>query len=319
MKKKILLIVSLTIVVVFCFFLFAPITFGIKKQIIISAPIIKVANEVTDLKNWTHWNAALKAIDSSLIRSSEKTDNNSWLRANNDQYDVVSKNAANIIVKEENAGKEIYHSIFVFPDSNTDMTHVVWIENLPPFAWVKEKISPAGNIEKNLQDLKNYFEDTRQYYGADIRIQPPTDTLVLTKIITTSKKDQIIVLADLYKKIIAYSNENNLGINENTARMANFYEINKDSVKVLAAIPVKKRVPLKNNFSYMDLPPNGKILTAFYEGDYAGFKKLYSAMNRYIYDKHLKTVAIPYEKYFTDPKSASDSLHMKIELCFPVH
>jgi effector-binding domain-containing protein len=240
------------------------------------------------------------------------------LRTNDDQYYVVSKNAANIIVKEENAGKQIYHSIFVFPDSNIDMTHVVWIENLSPFAWAKEKIYPTGNIEKNLQNLKNYFEDTKQYYGLEIQIQPVTDTLVLTKTITTSKKNQINALANLYKNIIAYSDENDLGVNANTPRMANFYEINKDSVKIMAGIPVNKKASAKNDFSYMEMPSHGKILTGFYEGDYAGFKRSYSNMNRYIFDKRLKPVAIPYERYLTNPKTREDSLHMKIELCFPV-
>jgi effector-binding domain-containing protein len=319
MKKKSLIIVSLVVVALLCFFLFAPVTFGIKKQIIISAPLIKVANEVTDLRNWIHWNTSLKTKDSSSFKMSETTNkNNSWLRANGHEYYIVNENPADIIVKEENTGKEIYHSVFVFPDSNIDITHVVWIENLSPFAWIKEKIVPAGNIEKNLQNLKNYFENTKEYYGLDVRIQPPADTLVLTKIITTAKKDQINALADLYKDILAFSDENNLGINENTPRMADFYEINKDSVKILAAIRVNKKAPLKNNFSYMELPSHGKILTAFYEGDYAGFKKLYNNMNRYIYDKHLKPSAIPYERYLTNPKNREDSLHMKIQLCFPV-
>jgi hypothetical protein len=318
MKIKFLLIASLIIIALFCFLLFAPITFGIKKEIIISAPLIKVANEVTDLRNWIHWNAALKTKDSSSFKMSETTNkNDSWLQANGNAYLIVSQSPANIIVKEENTGKEIYHSIFVFPDSNIDITRVVWIENLSPFRWAKEKIAPAGNIEKDLQNLKNYFEDTKQYYGLDVRIQPPGDTLVLTKITITTKKNQLSVLADLYKDIIAFSDKNNMGINENTPRMANFYETNKDSVKILAAIPVNKKVSVKNNFSYMELPSNGRILTAFYEGDYVGFKKLYNNMNRYVYDKHLKPSAIPYEKFLTNPKNREDSLHMKILLCYP--
>ncbi|HSZ85847.1 MAG TPA: hypothetical protein VK787_07435, partial [Puia sp.] len=95
MKIKFLLIASLIIIALFCFLLFAPITFGIKKEIIISAPLIKVANEVTDLRNWIHWNAALKTKDSSSFKMSETTNkNDSWLQANGNAYLIVSQSPA---------------------------------------------------------------------------------------------------------------------------------------------------------------------------------------------------------------------------------
>jgi effector-binding domain-containing protein len=319
MKKRILLIVSLIIVVVFCFLLFAPITFRIQKQIIITAPLIKVANEVTDLKNWLHWNIGLKTKDTSSFKMSEKTNNNNaWLRTDNDEYNIVNENAADITVKEKNAGKEIYHSIFVFPDSNIKVTRVLWIEKLTPVNWLKEKSDPSVNIEANLESLKNYLEDVKQYYGFDIQLQKIKDTLVIAKITVASKTNQQKTLADLYKDILAYANKNDLGINDTTPRMVNFYEINKDSVKIMAAIPVNKKAPLINDLSYLEMPSHGKLLVGFYEGSYTGLKKLYTAMNRYIVDKQLEIIAAPYERFLTNPVSSYDSLHMKIELCYPI-
>jgi effector-binding domain-containing protein len=66
------------------------------------------------------------------------------------------------------------------------------------------------------------------------------------------------------------------------------------------------------------MPSKGKMLTGYYEGVYPGLRKLYEAMDRYVTDKRLKLIAVPYERYLTDPRSAADSLHMKIELCYPV-
>jgi effector-binding domain-containing protein len=66
------------------------------------------------------------------------------------------------------------------------------------------------------------------------------------------------------------------------------------------------------------MPSHGKLLVGFYEGSYTGLKKLYTAMNRYIVDKQLEIIAAPYERFLTNPVSSYDSLHMKIELCYPI-
>jgi effector-binding domain-containing protein len=318
MKKKFLLVTSLIIIVFICFFLVSSVTFRIKREIIIGAPIINVSGEVTDLKNWFHWNLELKNKDISLFKMSAQTNrNDSWLRTNDNTYRIVSDNAASIIVKEDNSGKEMVHSIFVFPDSNVMVTQVLWEENLTPFNWLKEKLHPSDHVEANLKSLKNYLEDVKQYYGFDIQSKTVLDSLVITKITITPKANRIKALANLYKDIFSYANKNNLGINDATPRMVNFYEINKDSVKIMAGVPVNKKAPLSENISYVQMPAHGKMLVGYYEGDYTGFKKIYGAMNKYIFDNRLEVIAAPYERFLTNPVSARDSLHMKIELCYP--
>src|SRR5579862_3661835 len=319
MKRRILLIFSLLVLVAFCIFLFAPITLRIEKQIIITAPLINVANEITDLKNWLHWHVGLKIKDTSSFKMSEKTNaGNAWLRTGNEEYDVVNENAADIIVKEKKAGKEIYHSIFVFPDSSIKTTRVLWVKNMTPINWLEEKLNSSGNIEENLASLKSYLEDVKQYYGFDIQTEKIKDSLVIAKIKVTPRTNRLKMLADLYKEIIAYAYKNNLGITDTTVRMVNFYDINKDTVKIMAAIPVYKKAPLTNDLYYFEMPSHGKLLVGSYVGDYAGFKKLYTAMDRYVLDKRLELVAAPYERFLTNPVSAYDSLHMKIELCYPI-
>jgi effector-binding domain-containing protein len=68
----------------------------------------------------------------------------------------------------------------------------------------------------------------------------------------------------------------------------------------------------------MAVPPKGRAVVGYYEGNYAGLKKLYAAMEKYIYDKHLHPVAAKYEKYLINPHSSADSLHMKIEIYYPI-
>src|SRR5579862_355696 len=167
MNRKFVLISLVILIALFCFFLFGPVAFGIKKQITISGSIITVSRQVTELKNWPHWNEALKKQDSSLATLSGQ--NKSLLRYQDLEFAVLKDNPADITVKESSGNRKIYHSIFVFPDTNSALTHVVWIENLPLFSWMKEKMHSSGIVEKNLANLKNYIEDPKEYYGFDIR------------------------------------------------------------------------------------------------------------------------------------------------------
>ena len=161
------------------------------------------------------------------------------------------------------------------------------------------------------------METPNLYYGYLIEKRGVIDSLVMTEKIITLKKNQTSAIIKLYRDILEYASMNNFNVNASSPRMANYYEINKDSVQIMAGIPVDKKAPEKSNISYLEMPSHGKMLVGHYEGDYAGLKKLYHAMDKYLIDKHLHTIASPYEKYLTNPKSSDDSLHMKIDSGIP--
>ncbi len=320
MKRKFVVIASIVLILLFGFLFFAPIEFGIKKQISIKASIIDVAKQITDLRNWPHWNTTLKKQDTSLFQFSNSTNNvNSFLRFNNREYRIIQQNAVFVVVRENNEKeKPVYHSLYAFPDSFGRSTNILWIKNVSPFTWLKEKIKPSGKVEADLNSLKNFMEDPQQFYGFNIHVGPVVDSLVITKSATSLKTNVPRTISGLYKNIFEYAKENNIYVPENFPRMANFYPINKDSVKIMAGISVNKKAPNKNGITFLEMPSHGKMLIGEYEGDYAGLKKLYAAMNKYFTDKRLQLIAAPYEKYLTDPQSAQDSLHMKIEIYYPI-
>jgi len=82
---------------------------------------------------------------------------------------------------------------------------------------------------------------------------------------------------------------------------------------------LNKRVPEKNGIKYLKMPPIGRMLVGEYDGDYHNIQLLYRSIERYMSDKHLRKVALPYEKYLSDPQSPTDSLHMRMEIYYPIY
>jgi effector-binding domain-containing protein len=98
--------------------------------------------------------------------------------------------------------------------------------------------------------------------------------------------------------------------------MATFYDETKDSIHIAAGIPVSSRIsPAEDGIRLLEMPQKGKILVAKYQGPYRDIPRLYGAMRKYIFDKKLKPVGAPYEKFLSSPR---DSLNMIIELHIPV-
>jgi len=319
MKKRIWILIVCLLLLVVSFFLWAPVHFGIKKEIIIRVPIYNVSGKITNLRNWKQWYPALKNIDtSSFIYSSITNQNNSFLQAGDHLYTIININPAYILVKDEaKNGKKDYHSLYAFPDSMGAVTRVSWIKSVSPFNWLKELIHPDQNMKDGLNNLKKTLEDPTEFYGFPIAIGPVTDTIVATKKTVVKEVDKIATLRRLYMEINQFAKENN--IVSGNVRIANFSFESPGNLKISAGIPVTKKGPEKNGITYLEMPRGGKMLIGQYEGPYSGLTKLYTAMEKYITDKQLHKVALQYEKYLTDPLSADDSLHMKIEIYYPIY
>jgi effector-binding domain-containing protein len=314
-RKSLLVIIALLIII--AVIAWAPLHFEIKKEIRIETPIEYVGRQFTDLRHWKNWNVAVRRLDSSGIKYSASSSGiNAFLQSGDLLFTIIQTNPAFVLVRSGRPGTREYHSLYAVSDSFGKSTEVTWTRSLPPARWLKEKIIPDGEMEEGLKNLKNTLEDPLHIYGFPIRIGPVTDTLVITCTATCAKKDKIAELNRLYQGIYGYAKRRKMPVAD--SRMANFTFRGKDSLQIDAGIPTSVNGDPENNISVLRMPTRGRMLIGSYEGPYSGLGKLYSAMGKYTRDKRLMKVAAVYEKYLTDPKSATDSLHMKIELCFPV-
>src|ERR1700729_1869064 len=137
MNKKKTFITLSVLVLLICFLFLAPLTFGIKRQISISIPVMRVAVQVSDLKNWPHWNNTLEETDGAPIRMSPVTNEiGAWLQTSDRRLYVTQYTPSFVVVQETVGSSSVYHEVFVKADSNVNKTIVVWIDNFTPMAWI---------------------------------------------------------------------------------------------------------------------------------------------------------------------------------------
>jgi effector-binding domain-containing protein len=317
MRRKILFIIFSILVIVTGFLIWMPVRFEIKKEISVNEPVEYAGSPFTDLRQWKNWNVEIRSLDSSSMSYSDRSSGiSAFLRSGENIYTITETNPAYVQVRADHRGIKEYHFILAVSDSIDKTTRLIWIRSLPFIGWLKEKLFTGKEMDQSLKNLKYIIEDSLRLYGFPISIEKVKDSLVVTKVAICANKDKILFLGRMYYSIFEFAKKKEIPLSN--CRMANFSLSGRDSIRISAGIPTTKKGFSDQQISILEMPSHGRMLVGHYEGPYSGLGKLYAAMERYSRDKRLLKVAMVYEKYLTDPKSAEDSLHMRIEIYFPI-
>lgn len=319
MKKKTWLATGIILAII-AGLLFAPFRFSLKESITIAVPIENVYKQFNDLRNWERWFPSLINKDSStsLSYSGHTTGAGAYQIYKGHRYTLLGNNPGFMQFKEDKGPFPVYNTMISIPVSPQNHTLIKWIRSGNLLFWLNSKINGDVEMKTGLSNLKSYMEDPVKRYGFPIEILPVTDTLVLTKNATTTRKGQFLTLSALYSDIYEYAIRQNIPINRQGPRLANFSPTGLDSVRVFAGIPVHKRGKKEKDINYLNMPASGKMLVAHYKGPYTKLNQVYIVLEKYIRDNVLQKVAISYEKYYTYPLTNEDSLHMVIEVLYPI-
>ena len=195
-------------------------------------------------------------------------------------------------------------------------TNLSWTKSIPLSSWLREKLHGSNEMRNGLEKLKKNSEDPEFAYGFPIYIGPVADTLVITKKTIAPREQVVPALKNLFGELKAYAAENR--ILTAPYRMAAFNYHGNGEVEIMAGIPAENKAPEMNGINYLKMPRGGRMLVGKYEGPYTSLHNLYSAMEQFRIDRALQGIAVKYEKYLTDPVTHEDSLHMKIEIYYPI-
>lgn len=151
--------------------LFIPSRLMVTRAVVINAPADTVFNEISDLKNWKHWQPVF-INDSAKIKFNSGTDGTS----NSCEWDSKGKNNSIQLVQKQNYAvsavlkrtgeNEVQNTINVLPLADSNQVQVEWnvLIKLKWYPWEKfygifiEKVTGQG-YEDALNSLKTYVEN----------------------------------------------------------------------------------------------------------------------------------------------------------------
>jgi hypothetical protein len=173
-------------------------------------------------------------------------------------------------------------------------------------------------MEQGLKSLKAYLENPVKLYGFTIGIHPVIDTLILTKRAIVSRDKVKEKWAALEKELVAYLLDNRILRGE----VDIYYgteAVSSDSLAAVVGIPVSSRRPEKEGMQFLKLPAQGRLLVGSYEGPDSVMPRLYQAMDKYVLDKELKKVAVPFEKKHRKFFESDEPGRSVYELVYPIY
>ncbi len=315
-----LLAVSLVFLVVSYF-----IPISRQDEIIVAGPYETVISTATHPKQWIKWDSSVRQAwlaDSASCRFGEDSVLHTvTIEIPGKKIRIKQVNYLLYQVEETTGGQLNAFALSInpyttnIPNKSQFNSLVVYAHNIP----LLHKIFPfleKGSVAKNtVSELKSYLEDTRVLYGFSIGLKQPVDTIFLTQKSNLLKQDLFKRLPVLFGEIENYALTNQISPSGNKYVSYNF--LNNDSLLIMTGITINKKIAGDYIFNCRQIPGTQGLAVGRFEGPFKDRLALYSAMEKFLADRHFIRGGVSYEKYL-GPLPTSDSSIVKIELNYPL-
>jgi hypothetical protein len=312
MKKKMLVFVLLALTA--CVLYATMVTQVYRKQVTIHAPIKRLIKQIAIIDNYKNWYSAFAGASAGTITISGKDKISNGISA----LKIITLNEKSCLlqVEKNNRSKEVFYDISADTVYRNTVT-LIYKSTLWKHICGSDDI--VRDAESSLLQLKAFTEDTKRTYGFSTMLVEVTDTTFLfaSKIVANADKKQSIIA--LYEQLINYANTKDAGYTG--VRIFNAAQVGKDSVRLQQGIAVSKNtttIPFYGPISLKQMPYKRMLVKAEYEGKFGNIQKVFDAMDQFISDENLITMAIPFIKFNDAAQNFEDSAFIKVSAYFPV-
>lgn len=287
-------------------------------EIRIENNFFNVLEQLNYPSNWIKWQPSLLKVsskDSASCRIKDDAANKAFSIETSDRLFFVKKiTPLNFKVEEKIKKNTSVYEITVVSTTLPNRTNIVITSRISLFDYIfhNNKKTAADNTAVN---LKSFLENSLAYYGYAIRIENVVDTTVVVtkKIVLTQKRQEHLL--GMYNDLAIFIRANHLVIMQ--PKIASFKIISTDSTEIMAGIPVNKTARSTSYIECLKMP-KGRMLVGEYKGSYTNSAGLSNAMEKYIRDHMMVSVAVAYEKYLDNTIPASDTSVIRLKMYYPV-
>lgn len=278
----------------------------------INAPYFNCYQQLTSPQNWEKWQSDINGIyqtDSALCKLST-SDNVFKIVIPDGSFIVQKQSSTNLAVKKSEHNKTLSYDCSIIPDTSDLVTSVVISYSTSVIKYAFSKLSGTDLHQADMYDFKKYMEDTKAYYGYYIK----TDFLKAKKIVVSRKtvltKNVWTEAAAMESQLYHYIAKKKL--KQTTPLMLQYISQSHDSTQLMIGIPVDKTIKTDHEFLYMEIPASNTLMADF-SGRYGDKQKAYTAVEKYLQDKHLHRKIAPLEVFDSAlPKNADETIMFRI-------
>lgn len=282
----------------------------------INAPYFNCYQQLNSPQNWEKWQSDINGIyqtDSSLCKLST-ADNGFKIVIPDGSFIIQRQSSANLNVKKSVRNKPLSYDCAVIPDTSGLITSVVINYSTSVIKYIFSELTGTNSHYADMYDFKKYMEDTKAYYGYYIKTDFLTRKRIIVNIKTVLTKDVLAEAATMRNQLYHHIAQKDL--KQIAPLMLHYTARSQDSIQVTMGIPINKAIKPDQGFLYMEIPA-GNALMADFSGRYGDKQKAYTAVEKYIQDKHLHRKIAPLEVFDSELPKDADEITM-FRLVYPV-
>lgn len=310
MKKKVLFFLVVLVAATLIYAIFVTTVFH--KEISIPQPIALINKQVSTVNNISKWYLPFASGDSTNFKFTPGK-----VEFNNTSLSVTKHVDLSIWYQIAQNKKQQTVVLSVLADTGHSSKVVLSYES----TWWNKVLGGNDiikNAEESLKNLKEYFADTKKMYGYQMEVEEVTDTAFVftSKVVAKSNKKE--AFKSLYESLINYATEKDLGYTGVRIFYTSGY--GNDSVHLFTSIGITntKEVPMDGLFSLKKMPYKGRLLTAYYQGEFNHVNQAINALGQFKSDNEMTSMAIPFIKLISEGISFEDNQIIQAKACYPI-
>jgi effector-binding domain-containing protein len=313
MRKWLLGLLTILVLLLISIYIFIPAQIKISGNVLTGCDDKNIDRFLHDQQKWASWWPD---------QTTNKLGADSSINYNGFNYKLTEPLAnggeIELIKKEE----KFKLSVFLFP-INKDSTAIIWqtgfaASNNPIKRIVQylEAFRIKKNIKSVIEGLAQFVTETKNIYGIDvIREKVKIDFMISVKKLFSHYPTvpEVYEIIDDAKKYIASQDAKEIDY-----PMVNIMATDSIHYEAQVAIPVDKKLPGNENFSFKWMPRGGNMLVTDIKGGVKTVDEAMKQFNRYVSDRQLTVMAIPFQSLVTDRRKETDSTKWITRLYYPI-
>jgi hypothetical protein len=313
MKKWLFGLLAVLVLLMISIYVFIPGQIRISDNVLTGCDNKNVSVFLHDQEKWMRWWPK---------QAATITSTDSFVNYNDGRYKLTKPLADGGEIQLIRQSDKFETIVFVLP-VNKDSTAVVWQTSFPAslnpvkrIALYMEALKIKKDMKAILESLRLFVDKTENIYGINVkREKVKIDFMISTKkaFSHSPTTEEIYEMIASVKKYIA-----SLGANETDHPMLSIMAQDSLQYEVYVAIPVDKKLPGNDSFSFKWMPKGGNILVAEIQGGTKTTQQALIQFKAYVTDHQFTEIAIPFQSLVTDRMKEADSSKWITRLYYPV-